>query len=137
MSAHDDLTLYRVIGEEGCREWVYLAEAGDTGYFKVGTSRDPEKRLHRLSGISPFPLRLCAAIPGDHDEEAGLHRRFRPWWSHGEWFLLNPCRELVARLARRSVTWADVLELYCSTSEGIYGEGPNGSTTVVSVERAA
>lgn len=68
-------------------EWVYIVEAG--GLFKIGVAQDVTRRLRSLQTGSSVPLRLVGTVTGGYAREAELHKRFRPFRLHGEWFDLG------------------------------------------------
>jgi Meiotically up-regulated gene 113 len=70
---------------------VYVVRSRATGLVKIGTSRDPARRLDELAARhGPLDLLLCMA--GDRKDEAALHRRFANHAVGHEWF--RPHREL-------------------------------------------
>lgn len=77
--------------ERGC---VYFIQARVGGPIKIGYASFAEDRLAQLERMSPVPLRLLAHIPGTKATEGTLHKRFRRWRHHGEWF--EPAPELCA-----------------------------------------
>lgn len=57
--------------------FVYVIQ-GDPGTpIKVGIARDPVARLKGLQTGNPQQLRLLAVVPGDHEVEAGFHKRLK------------------------------------------------------------
>lgn len=64
---------------------VYLIES-ECGRIKLGSSSSPERRLATFSAQSPRPLRLIAKWPGSTRDEQAIHRRFRAYRTHNEWF---------------------------------------------------
>jgi hypothetical protein len=68
---------------------VYFVEGEDTGLFKIGVTDDIDERMRVLSSGSPVPLVLRAKIDGANESvEHDLHKFFREYAHHGEWFLL-------------------------------------------------
>lgn len=67
---------------------VYLMQCG--GFYKVGISADPWKRLKTLQTGSPLEIRLIHSVwlPRHlaHLAEADIHFRFRGTRVRGEWF---------------------------------------------------
>jgi Meiotically Up-regulated Gene 113 (MUG113) protein len=59
------------------------------GPYKIGHSKDVEKRLVQLRTGSPVSLEIKAVLPGGEDVEKILHWIFKGRRSHGEWFNLN------------------------------------------------
>ena len=69
--------------------WVYLLWAEGTQRFKIGfTARDVGRRAAEIDGMSAFPVRIQGRIEGTPSTEKRLHRYFRRFRSHGDWFAL-------------------------------------------------
>jgi hypothetical protein len=77
--------------------WVdpHMADPGFTYFIravhpiariKIGTARNPARRLSELQTSSPTPLELLKVIPGGRAMEAAWHRRFDDLRRHLEWF---------------------------------------------------
>lgn len=74
--------------------WVYLIKDLDTGYYKIGYSKQPVKRLTQLRKqptLLPKPNRftLTEAWIGSIDDERYLHNWFDDVQVRGEWFALS------------------------------------------------
>lgn len=69
--------------------YVYLLHA-DTGHYKIGFSRDPQKRLKDLD-VGPMNITLIHSIPADDmaNAELRLHQMLEAKRWKGEWFALN------------------------------------------------
>src|ERR1051326_7180735 len=69
--------------------YVYIA-AAEGGLYKIGQSRNPEKRLKRFSDV-PFGLQLLHQIETDDCRwlERRLHDQFWESRVSGEWFRLS------------------------------------------------
>lgn len=69
--------------------YVYVLKAGDR--YKVGRSRNPERRLKQIQACSPVPVELVAAVLDENAAalEARMHAIFEPHRAHGEWFELD------------------------------------------------
>ncbi|WP_422923092.1 GIY-YIG nuclease family protein [Singulisphaera sp. PoT] len=65
---------------------VYFIRDRVARAIKIGTARDPRKRLAALQTGNPNPLKLMGTIPGGEHEEAQLHARFSAHRGLGEWF---------------------------------------------------
>lgn len=63
---------------------VYFIQVGEAGPVKIGTTRDPKKRLQILQCANPDVLELRLAVP--EADEAIFHRRFSHLRIRGEWF---------------------------------------------------
>lgn len=65
------------------------------GLYKIGISRDPEKRRAELQSANPDPVRLlCASPPGAaswaREMERETHRLLDTYRVSGEWFSVPP-----------------------------------------------
>ncbi len=79
---------------------VYVVQA-DNGLIKIGSAFDIELRFDQIQCASPVPLRLAWwHLNGGIKLEKWLHRHFRHYRSHGEWFRvrLEDVQAIVARL---------------------------------------
>lgn len=66
---------------------VYFIQSVIGGPIKIGTSLFPRGRLVDLQYYSPFKLRIIGTIKGEgYKKEAELHKKFRVYRLHGEWF---------------------------------------------------
>lgn len=71
-------------------EYVYFIGAVDTGLVKIGyTKGDVEFRLAMLQIGSPIHLYLIGALEGGKETETKLHKRFKSFHSHGEWYRIE------------------------------------------------
>lgn len=80
---------------------VYFAQTTDNRFVKIGYAADVKKRLEGLQTGTPEPLKLLAAIPGDHALERALHQRFAYLRHYREWFRTDPAIAQVAVSAAR------------------------------------
>lgn len=71
---------------------VYIMQALGTDRVKIGhTKGNPYKRLDDLQTGCPFKLDILVAIPGEGKPfEKKLHRLFKKYRIHGEWFYYRP-----------------------------------------------
>lgn len=71
--------------------YVYIIEAEGQGLYKIGRSKDPDRRLRELQASSAFPLipRATAHCQRPLLVERSLHRCFADCRQHGEWFKLR------------------------------------------------
>lgn len=65
---------------------VYFITTSDRSMVKIGSSRNPAKRLESCMTWSPIRLEIIAVAPGSYAEEFALHRLFKAYHSHFEWF---------------------------------------------------
>ena len=79
--------------------WVYILKAGP--FYKIGYSKNVDRRIEQLSTLPPFDLELVHTIRANHmpELESALHRRFQEKHKNGEWF----------ELAEEDVTWLKTL----------------------------
>ena len=81
--------------------YLYLIEQEQTGFFKIGVSINPEKRLNQLKTSSPTELKLITKIYTNdmYTLEKLFHKLFvrknstlgegKKWKNNREWFFLN------------------------------------------------
>ena len=72
-------------------KYIYIIQLGDTDIYKIGISKDPNKRIRQLQFKCPIPLKLIFTNFG-HDYEFAekyLHLHFRNQRVKGEWFELS------------------------------------------------
>lgn len=82
--------------------FIYFAQCGDDGPIKIGYSSDPTLRAGTLQTAHHEELRLLCTLPGDTEDEARLHRRFKRSRIRGEWF--RPSPSLVQFVRERMVS---------------------------------
>lgn len=70
-------------------EQLYVIEHPH-GFYKVGISNDPERRLKSLQTASPYELELVATVDTENSNglESLLHDRFAKYHYRDEWFEL-------------------------------------------------
>jgi hypothetical protein len=76
---------------------VYFVTCREANAVKIGFSVEPRARLPEIQWGCPLPLTLEAVMPGDHQEEARLHRWFDDERITGEWFRLTDMIELIIK----------------------------------------
>lgn len=84
--------------------FVYIIESA-SGFYKVGYSATPRKRLTMLRTSTHEALTLIGVIPGTIEHERELHTLLAPWRVEREWF--KPCRA-IGRLIAASTPVAPV-----------------------------
>jgi hypothetical protein len=93
------------------REWLADIEAypepgfcyfigDDEGRIKIGSSRQPSRRLRELRRDTPRNLRLLAKIGGGAERESYYHHLFAAHHRGGEWFDRHP--DIIAEIERLS-----------------------------------
>lgn len=66
---------------------VYFIYAAAANLVKIGTTGgNAESRMRQIETMSPVALRVIGSIPGDHKAEKELHKQFKKYRRHGEWF---------------------------------------------------
>lgn len=72
--------------------YIYII-GGDAPPFKVGISKDPERRLRALQTGHPHKLKIHTVKPTSADKtkllESVIHHHLRLHRTHGEWFDLS------------------------------------------------
>lgn len=71
------------------QSWVYFALCPATGFVKIGTSTQVEKRVRNLSHQSGQSLKILKCIKGSYTNESEIHRKFSSKRHHGEWFVYD------------------------------------------------
>lgn len=69
--------------------YVYIIGAKESPLVKIGTTDNVKRRLREIQNMCPVKLRVLWQTVGNEQLERALHRRFRPWRKHGEWFDLS------------------------------------------------
>lgn len=71
--------------------FVYLLQS-DTGFYKIGRTKNPKSRSKTFGVQLPFEVKFIATIatPDMHSLEAELHAHFASKRVNGEWFNLSP-----------------------------------------------
>lgn len=84
---------------------VYFVQAKALGLIKIGIAVDASARLAALRTGSPDRLELLGVIPVRDAvaSERALHRAFRPYHSHGEWF--RPAPSLLELIGSYASPW--------------------------------
>lgn len=72
-------------------EYVYIIHAEGTDWFKVGRSKDPERRNKQLSAQTPYATNIILAIPTSEPQEIEkyIHWQYEEYKIRGEWFYLR------------------------------------------------
>ena len=68
--------------------WVYFVCYRSS--VKIGSARNPARRIADLQCGSPVHLTVLGVMPGDLDFERELHKRWAEHRLRGEWFSLTP-----------------------------------------------
>lgn len=72
------------------KKHIYLLQS-DNGVYKIGVSKDPQKRLKQLQTGSSEKLEIIKTYESEfyRQIEKGLHNKFNHLRSEGEWFYLH------------------------------------------------
>jgi hypothetical protein len=65
---------------------VYLIGSAASSSVKIGRSDDVARRLAEIQRMSPVKLEVLWQVHAGGDLETALHRRFKAYRMHGEWF---------------------------------------------------
>ena len=71
--------------------FVYFIKLGQTKYYKIGYTKNLEKRLEQLQNASPYDVILIAAFQSSNalKLEHQLHGKYSSNRVRGEWFKFN------------------------------------------------
>ena len=72
-------------------KFIYLIQSEEEGYYKIGISKHPNKRLLELQTGNSSPLKLIETYQSEHASliERTLHRRYCHFHKEREWFDLS------------------------------------------------
>jgi len=75
---------------------VYLIQSLENGFYKIGVSKNPKKRIKQLQTGNPVTLKLITVFKTEYPYqiESFLHKRFSHCHREGEWFELDINNEL-------------------------------------------
>ena len=65
---------------------LYFIQMDETGYIKIGRSKNPQQRLKTLQTGCPKRLRLILVLERNGHREAEFHQLLGRWRTLGEWF---------------------------------------------------
>jgi len=68
---------------------LYFIQAKKTGLIKIGFSTNPKDRCSILKSFNADKLRILKIIEGNSRGEYDLHKRFRKYRHHNEWYYPN------------------------------------------------
>lgn len=73
------------------KKYLYLVWCGNSDFYKIGTSGNPEERLQMMQIGCPFPLAIIYKkyFKKAIKIEGFLHRKYRDKQKVGEWFELS------------------------------------------------
>ena len=68
---------------------LYFIQAKKTRLIKIGFSTNPKDRCRILKSFNADSLRILKIIKGNRTGENDLHKRFRKYRHHNEWYYPN------------------------------------------------
>jgi hypothetical protein len=76
-------------------KYIYLIQSQEEGYYKIGISKNPQKRIKQLQTGNSSPLKLIETYKTEYAEkiEGTLHRRYSHYHKTGEWFDMSVAEE--------------------------------------------
>ena len=77
--------------------YVYLIQSLENGYYKIGKSKNPNKRIEQLQTGNSSKLKLISTYQSELSNkiEGTLHRKYSYLKKEGEWFDLSIREEIV------------------------------------------
>jgi len=75
--------------ESSASLYVYIIQEASSGRYKIGISKNPEKRIRQLQTGNPDQLRLLGYFMtqgNGYQDEKSLHRQFSDFQLNSEWF---------------------------------------------------
>jgi predicted GIY-YIG superfamily endonuclease len=77
-------------------KYIYLIQSLENGYYKIGVSKHPQKRINELNTGNPSPTKLIDTYETEHANqiERALQRRYSHLHKNGEWFDLSITEEV-------------------------------------------
>ena len=72
-------------------KYIYLIQSQEDGYYKIGVSKHPKKRVKQLQTGNSSELKLIESYQSEHAHkvERALQRRYSFLKKEGEWFDLS------------------------------------------------
>ena len=72
-------------------KYIYLIQSQEDGYYKIGVSKHPKKRVKQLQTGNSSELKLIGSYQSEHAHkvERALQRRYSFLKKEGEWFDLS------------------------------------------------
>ncbi len=77
-------------------KYIYLIQSQEDGYYKIGVSKHPSRRLLALQTGNSSELKLVESYQSEHAHkvERALQRRYSYLKKEGEWFGLGISEEI-------------------------------------------
>lgn len=78
-------------------KYVYLIQSLENSHYKIGTSRDPQKRVRELQTGNSSQLKLVEMYQSEYATkiERALQRRYSHIHKTGEWFDMSIINETI------------------------------------------
>ena len=75
---------------------IYLIQSLEDGYYKIGVSKHPKKRVKQLQTGNSSELKLIESYESEHAHkvERALQRRYLHMKKEGEWFDMSISQEV-------------------------------------------
>jgi len=75
---------------------IYLIQSLEDGYYKIGVSKHPKKRVAQLQTGNSSELKLIESYQSEyaHKVERALQRRYSHMKKEGEWFDISISQEV-------------------------------------------
>jgi len=72
-------------------KYIYLIQSLENGYYKIGVSKHPQKRIKELQTGNSSELKLIQSYMSEHAHmiEKSLQRQYLHLKKEGEWFDLS------------------------------------------------
>jgi hypothetical protein len=69
-------------------KYIYLIQSLEEGYYKIGVSKNPQRRIKELQTGNSSPLKLVETYQSEYADkiERTLQRRYSHLNKEGEWF---------------------------------------------------
>jgi predicted GIY-YIG superfamily endonuclease len=86
-------------------KYIYLIQSLEEGYYKIGISKNPSKRIEQLQTGNSSKLKLVEVYQSEQADkvERILQRRYSHFHKNGEWFELSISQEVNFRKDCQSI----------------------------------
>jgi hypothetical protein len=100
---------------------LYVLQNVETGHFKIGRSKHPDKRCQAIRNQSGMAIDLVLVLPEQGDRELSIHAELSEYRHIGEWFdYSTQSKEAIERAVGQAITFkvqpiidAAQIDLYC------------------------
>lgn len=77
-------------------KYIYLIQSLENSHYKIGISKNPQRRIKELQTGNSSELRLVEVYQSEYAEkiESALHRRYSHIHKEGEWFDMSITNEV-------------------------------------------